>query len=328
MKIHSIPGNQPATGGTILRALLPVGASGLLIIAGLAWVVHSGSRSRPVIPKAPDNAVQVVIQGLAENKPQVLWDALPASYQADVREVIATFCANADPDIYNQMFRILDKVVRVMKEKESYFAKSPVALSIPLLESSVGRNWSHDVGLLDAVAHSELSSLATLKEMDPGAFLASTGQKVMAGLEDLRVRTQRSPGLNQWQKLSQSLNESGVQFVKTTEDHGYLKFSSPTNSAGKEVQLVQVEGRWIPADLAASWKSKVAQAKERIAKLSGPEFAKARPLLTMMLGAVETNLDALLKVGSQKDFDERLKSFAAIGGMLQSMKELQARGTR
>jgi len=94
------------------------------------------------------------------------------------------------------------------------------------------------------------------------------------------------------------------------------------------VQLIQVEGRWIPSDLAASWKSKVAQAKERIAKLSGPEFAKARPLLTMMLGAVETNLDALLKVGSQKDFDEGLKSFAAIGGMLQSMKELQARGTR
>lgn len=318
---------KAATSGAIRWVILLATASVALALVA-ALVAFNVKRSRPVIPKPPDDAVQVVVQGLADNQPQVLWDALPASYQADIRQIIAAFCANMDPEIYDRTFRILGKAVKVLNEMKDYFARSPVALSVPLLESSIGRNWSHDVGLLDTVVQSDLATLATLKQMDPGIFLASTGHKVMAGLDDLRARTQRSPGPNLWEKMNQSLKDARIQFVKTTEDRGYLKFISPTNSVGKDVHLTRVEGRWVPADFAASWTSKAGQAKERMGKLSGPEFAKAKPLLAMVLGALENNLDSLLKAGSQKEFDEKLKGFAAIGGMLQSMKDLQNRGAQ
>jgi hypothetical protein len=313
--------------GAIRRQLLLVAIPVTLVAAALL-LVFSRPRSRPVIPRAPADAVQVVVKGLAEHKPQVLWDALPASYQADVRELIATFCAHMDPETYDRAFRVLDKMVNVLAEREDYFANSPVALSVPLLESSIGRNWRDDVGMLETIIHSDLSSLARLKQMDPGAFLASTGHNVIAGLEDLRVRSQRDPGLNRWEKLSRSLNESRIQFVMTSESEGVLKFTSPTNATGREVPLIQVEGRWIPADLAGSWKSRMARAREGMTHLSGPEFAKAKPMLFLVLGAFESKLDSLLHAGSQEEFDEKLRSLAEIGGMLRSLRALQNQGTR
>jgi hypothetical protein len=62
--------------------------------------------------------------------------------------------------------------------------------------------------------------------------------------------------------------------------------------------------------------------------LSGPEFAKAKPMLFLVLGAFESKLDSLLHAGSQEEFDEKLRSLAEIGGMLRSLRALQNQGTR
>lgn len=296
--------------------LVGVTAAVVLILAGRP---HSAAPMSQSVPKS----VQVVVGGLANNEPQVLWEALPPSYQADVRDVVGAFCANMDAQIYDRAFRVLNKAVKVLTEKEKYFANSAVALSTPMLESSIGKNWRHDVGLLNAVATSDLSSLARLKQMDPGQFLASTGHQLMAGAEELRVRTQRKPGQSPWEKLRESLRQGQVEFVTTTNGEGYLKFLSATNIGARDVAMTQVEGRWVPAEMAATWTNRMEQARESMAKLNGPEFDRVKPLLSLVIGALDSSLDGLLHAGTQKEFDDQLKSLAAIGPMLRSLQELQ-----
>jgi hypothetical protein len=295
-------------------------ASAVVIIALLAY---GRSRTGKVIPKAPPAAVEAVVKGLADHQPQVVWHALPTGYQSDLREVIAAFCTHMDPEIYDRAFRVLHKAVRVLKEKEDYFARSPIALSTPLLESSIGTHWRHDVGLLETIATSDLSSLASLRQMDPGEFLATTGHDVMVGLEDLRLRFQHAPGLNPWEKASQTLRAARVEFVETGKDEGILKFHASTNDAVKDVVLKRVEGRYVPADMAATWSNRVAQAKAGMARFSGPEFAKAKPLISLVLGALDGAMDGLLEASTQKEFDEKLKSLASIGDMFRALKNLQ-----
>jgi len=263
--------------------------------------------------------VQAVIEGLEDHQPRVVWDALPASYQTDIRDLISTFCSNMDADIYDRMFRILGKAVQVMNEKKEFIHNSPVVLSTPLLESSLGSQWNDTVGLLNTISKSDLSSLESLSRMDPGEFLGSTGHQVMDTVEAMRVRSQRSPGLNRWAQMSQTLKQTKIDFVNMSDNQGVLLFNSPTNDAVKEVDLTFVEGRWVPADLAAAWPDKVNEARERMTKLSGPDFAKAKPIISMLLGSLEGTMDSLLKAGSQKEFDEKLKSLAAIGGMAKAM---------
>lgn len=298
------------------------------MIAATAVLLFVRPPSPATAPNSAPKAVQAVVDGLANNQPEVLWKALPASYQADVREVIGAFCANMDPEIYDSAFRVLNKAVRVLTEKEDYFAKSAVALSTPMLESSIGKHWRHDVGLLSAFASSDLSTLARLRQMDPGDFLASTGQQLMVGAENLRVRTQRSPGQNPWERVQQSLKKGQVEFVSTTNGQGYLKFLSTSNGLSKEIAMAQVEGRWVPAEVATMWESRVAQAKDRMARLNGPEFARVKPIVSMVLETINANLDGLLNAGSQKEFDEKLRGLAAIGGMLRSLQELQKQSSK
>jgi hypothetical protein len=302
------------------RRSLPPARALILGPIGLLFLLLGCSRSPEAIPEAPPEAVQAVVEGLVDNEPQVLWDALPPSYQADIREVINTFCTYMDADIYDRAFGVLAKAVRVMKEQEEFMFNSPIALSVPMLESSMGSQWDETIGLLNTIAKSDLSSLDSLSRMDPGDFLASTGHQVMDRVEDLRSRAQRSPRPNPWERIGQALEEAQIDFTLTSDTQGSLRFSSATNDVVREVELTQVEGRWVPSEMAAAWAERVEEAKANMAKLSGPEFEKAKPMLSMALGSLEGAMDALLQAESQQEFDMTLKSLAAIGGMLQSMR--------
>jgi len=297
---------------------------GTLILAAIAVVILSPGcrRSRESIPESPPDAIQTVVDGLADHQPQVLWYALPPSYQADLRELIATFCDHMDADLYDRTFRLLAQSVRVMKEKREFIYHSPLALSTPLIESSMGSQWNETVRMLDAIAKSDLSSLELLRQLDPGEFLASTGHRVMLGLENLRMRSQRSPTPGGWERASEALKGARLVFLEATGQEGVLQFSSPTNALAKhEVKLTRVEGRWVPADMAANWRTRVEQAKSHLAKLKGAEFEKAKPVLSMVLSSLESTLESLLEAKSQKEFDEILRRLAAAGGMLRALKD-------
>lgn len=304
---------------TVPRAPTPAGTRVLGVVSVLLLLSGCG-RSPEVIPEAPPEAVEALVEGLADDQPQVLWYALPPSYQNDIREVIRAFCTHMDAGIYDRTFGVLSKAVRVLEEKQEFIFNSPIALSIPMLESSMGSQWNDTVGLLNALAESELSTMDSLSRMDPGAFLASTGHTIMGQLEDLRSRSQRSPGPRSWEQLSRALRSARVDFLEESDTQGLLRLRVGTNAAPQEVKLTRVEGRWVPTDMAATWAERVEQAKTNLARLSGPEFEKAKPVLSMVLGSLEGALEALLRAESQQEFDATLKSLAAIGGMLQSLK--------
>jgi len=294
--------------------------SGLSGLLGVLLFATGCSRSPEAIPASPPAAAQAVVEALADHRPQVLWDALPSGYQADIQDLITSFCTHMDADIYDRAFGILAKAVRVMKEKEEFVFNSPIALSVPMLESSMGSQWNETVGLLNTIAKSDLSTLDSLSRMDPGDFLASTGHQVMDRVETLRKRSQRSPKPNRWEQMSQAFEDTRIDFLVTSDTHGSLRFGSRTNDAVREVELTQVEGRWVPSGLAATWRQKVEEARSNIARLSGPEFEKARPMLVTVLSSLEGAMDSLLQAESQQEFDNTLRSLAAVGGMLQAMR--------
>ncbi|MBM3880500.1 MAG: hypothetical protein FJ387_12425 [Verrucomicrobia bacterium] len=290
-------------------------------VAVVALLVCGCKRSPTAVPASPPEAIETVITGLTDNQPQVLWHALPSSYQQDLREVISAFCASMDPQIYDRAFRILGKAVQVMSKKEEFIFNSPIMLSTPFIESSMGARWNETVALLDTIATSDLSTLESLSRIDPGAFLASTGHKVMEGMENLSLSTTRSPGQNPWDRARQALEQARIEFQPGTNGLGLLRWSSAATDAVREVTMTAVEGRWLPADMAAAWHDRVEQAKEGLKKLGGPEFEKAKPMLHLALGALEGAMDSLLQARNQQEFDTTLRSLATIAAMIPSPKK-------
>lgn len=319
MRVHRTSGSCPSERAEGYR---PRSLSGLSVLAavGFLWLLFGCSRSPEAIPPSPPDAVEVMVERLADNQPQVLWDALPPSYQADIRQLIQIFCARMDSNLYDRAFGVLSQSVRVLKEQEEFIFNSPIALSVPMLESSMGSQWDDAVGLLDSIAKSDLSTLDSLSRLNPGDFLASTGHRVMDRWEALRSRAQRTAGPNPWKRLSQSLKDAQVEFLVTREAEGVLRFNSTTNAAMREVELTQVEGRWVPTRMAVVWEGRIKEAKTNLEKLQGPEFEKAKPMISMVLGTLESALDSLLKARNQEEFDATLENLAAVGGMLQAMR--------
>ena len=300
-------------------ALSRVWGMGALLALMLVFTLGC-RRSTPVMPESPPDAIETVVEALGDNRPEVLWEALPPSYQADLRELIGTFCAHMDADIYDRAFRILGKAVRVLGEQKEFVFNSPLALSTPLLESIMGSQWNDTVGLLNAISKSDISSIESLRQMDPGQFLASTGSKVMSDLNRLRSRAQRSPGPNPWEVVGKALKEARIDFVPGDGGQGQLIWTSTKDDSIQEVALTQVEGRWVPSEMAASWEAKVAEAKVNLTKLNSEEAKKAKPMITSVLTTLEGAMDALLQAKTQQQFDQTLGGLTAIGAMLRIMR--------
>lgn len=276
--------------------------------------------ARVAIPDAAPDAVQTVMQGITENRPQVLWDALPPAYQADIRGLIATFCDHMDAEVYDRGFRILGKGVEVLQRKKEFIFNSPMTLDNPLIETSMGLHWKETVGLLDTLVSSELSSIESLRRMDPGAFLASTGSRLMSDMEDLADRAQRSPDRNPWVKAREALEQAQIRFVPGEGSQGFLTFVTAEMPDGKEVEMTQVEGRWVPAEMAATWKTRVIEARAGLARLNSPQAQMAKPMVNMLLGTLERSMDSLLRAGSQKEFDDILRNLKSVADMARALR--------
>jgi hypothetical protein len=172
--------------------------------------------------------------------------------------------------------------------------------------------------MLNSIATSDLASLDSLRRINPGHFLETTGQEMMGAMDNMRQQFQRTPGPNPFQKLSEAMNT--VQFQSSGQDRGWLRFGSTTNKMLKDVGLVRVDGKWIPQQMVDTWKSQMAKAKEGFAKLNGEEFKKMKPMIILVMNTLDGSMDSLLKAGNQKEFDNILKSFSSIGAMVSSMK--------
>ena len=61
-----------------------------------------------------------VVNGLGENQPQVIWQALPASYQNDVSGLVREFAGQMQDSLWDQIFEALTKLTRVLDEKKQF----------------------------------------------------------------------------------------------------------------------------------------------------------------------------------------------------------------
>ena len=207
---------------TVAIRVIPITLGTLLI-----WLLSMGCHRSPIaIPESPPEAVTTVMQQLVDNQPRVLWDALPPSYQSDIRGLIVTFCDQMDPEVYDRTFRLLNQGVRVLRQQRQFLFNSPYTLDNVLLDSGIGLHWNESVAILETLVNSDIASLDSLRQMDPGLFLASTGSRVMSDLERLTRRIQRSPEANPWERAREAVARVPVRFVLGKGSEGLLYFGS------------------------------------------------------------------------------------------------------
>ncbi|MFV2074119.1 MAG: hypothetical protein ACC742_15920 [Thermoanaerobaculales bacterium] len=286
-------------------------AAVLVTTAVASLTVHAGD-----LPDTPDGTVKAVFEGLADKRPEVLWNALPASYRNDIAEVTHAFAGKMDPELWDTTFALGMKIAGMLRDKKQFILESSFMNAAGDERVRIEGNWDTAVALLGDFFSSEISKLENLKTIDWEQFLKTTGTEIMG--RAATISTAKSAEEPE-EDLIAMLRQTTVETVSREGDTATVKVSAPGEDP-EELSLTLVEGRWVPTDMADDWDKDVAEAMQKIAEISEEEMAKNKMQAMMMFGMADAMLDQLAAVSSTEEFEK------AIQGILGSVMGMGGEG--
>ena len=249
--------------------------------------------------ESADQTVMWVVENLQANRPQVLWQALPASYQGDIQNHIRTLADNTDEQIWNQTFQTLNKMIRVLDEKRDFIFQQPLLAA--RLQQAPDASASYDgvVRVLQTITTSEISDLQQLKNLDVESFLAGSMSGIMEQVEVVsELAPESTEQVQGWKSVQATL-------IRSDGDTALLRIESEDETTVEE-EFVRVEGKWVPKKLADSWDSRMAEIGQGLEKLSNQESPQQKQQMLMFLAMANGVLDTLLGTESLEEFNGAL----------------------
>lgn len=270
------------TGPAGKKKIAKIAGIAVVLIAGLGAGIYFGW---PYIKgfiggdpfATPDGTIKYVANGLADNKPQVLWEAMPASYKQTLNDELKKSMSNADPEIHSKSVAILQKLSGVLKDKKAMIIEAANGAAQQGggdggLPPELTDNWDDIVGVLDILISGKMADIAWVQNPDLGAILTDEGAKIMAlpGLETLinkgMQEDQNSKGPKSVAQIRTGLKNLEVVVISETETEATLKVVSqdlsPDEPESEEFKMVRMEERWLPKDMVDDWDAVIKDIKE------------------------------------------------------------------
>jgi hypothetical protein len=205
----------------------------------------------------PDGTIKYVLNGLADNKPEVIWEALPAKYQKVIHDGIKKSGANVDAEIQTKTVAVLKKATGILKNKKTLILETVQAMSGgqgEVLPPEITENWDDGVSLLEIVINSKAMTPEWLKDPDIGAVLKEDGGKLMSSPafeKFINLALKEDADQDAPKDLAQMrswIKGIKVELVESTETTATVKMSSADFEIkdGDAIEMVKVEGRWLP----------------------------------------------------------------------------------
>jgi hypothetical protein len=278
-----------------------------LVVLSLAVAIGcgGGTSAQLVIPDSPDGTVRVVLDGLVQHHPEIVWRALPPSYQQDVADLTRDFADSVDAAVFDRAVAVARKGVVVLQSKKDLILESETFMKSQVDPESVDAVWENSVHMLDIVLASELTDLAALRSLEVEAFLSTTGSALMDHVTEMPADNEEMESFSQ---RVAAFKQTEVELVSEETDHALVLLTVPGEEP-TELQLVRVEGRWIPVELASQWPQAVAEADARIELLSSDEAAQLRVQVLFGIGVVEGFIDQIDQMETSDEIDDLLGGF-------------------
>jgi hypothetical protein len=261
---------------------------------------------QPLIPDTPDGTIEVVARHLAEHDPGIVWEALPASYRADIDDLTAQFAAKMDAELYNRSFALLRSAVEVLQDKQALILGSETVTGTGIDVEQLERGTTSGLAAMHVLLTSRIVTLEGLAGIDWKVFLDTTGAQL------LQVADNAAGDENLEEDPFAALRELSVETVNVTDDRAVVRVTSGERPP-EEIELTRVEGRWMPSELVEKWPEHVAEARAGLDELTPEQIAEIKPQAMMGLAMAEGIVQQVAAVETSEDFD------AMMGPMVESV---------
>ena len=343
---HIQMGGAPAKSGK--GKLIGIIAGVLIIVGGLVfagitygpglWAKYMGGGGDL---NTPDGTIKYVLNGIANNKPEVLWEVLPASHQQTLNDELKKLMVNMDPEVLEQIFVVLQKLTGLLKNKKALILE---AVNSAAQESGVApgsgmppevtENWDGVVSLLEIVVNSKFSDTAWVQNPDLGVLLKEDGGKLMSSpdlekLINFALSENGDPDApKDMAQLRKWIKGIEVIVVNQTDTTATLKLRSedikPEEPESPEFKMVKVEERWLPEVVTLGLEQVIGQLKQAVpmGSLADTGMNPQQKAVTMnFLKSVEGVLDAIDKQNTAENMMQA--AVGGIGGLALQLEQLQ-----
>lgn len=242
--------------------------------------------------------VERLLHATRELDAVAFWDWLPSSYQDDVEGLAHDLAARIDGKTYDRAARLLHRFATVALDKQQYvFGNRTVTQT--MRSKGASAHGAEDAyaafcRLLQHLAGGELGSVEGLRQFDGRTFAASSGKALLETVFALA----RAQGKNPIEGLA-------AMRVRTLGEHdGEVRIEVTAPDRDAEVTtFVQVEGRWLPVQMARGWQKGLGELRAKVAAMPAKADAKLSAQAGLLLGMAEGFVKKLEDVESQQDFD-------------------------
>lgn len=280
------------------------------VLAVVAMATIMGCSGAKAKLDTPDGAIRNMQESVVNNRPEQLFKALPASYQADINGLVADAAKRMDTELWSEASGLLKQAVGLLKSKRSLILASPMMANVPN-KADVEKNWDTGVALLQALLTSEFTSIERLRRGNVEGLLAKDGAALMAQMTRLMENSQQSAEAG---KELAKFKAMKVSVVSTGADTAVVKVEAPDETP-ENIEMVKVEGVWIPKDMADGFKQGIAEARMNLAKIdfTSEEGKQKKSMAMMQMGMVKPMLAQLEAAQTQEDMQ------AVFGGVMMMM---------
>ena len=259
------------------------------------------------MPASPEATVRSVLDGLRNNRPVVLWERLPTSYQRDLNELVREIAAEADPEVWRRTFATASRLLEVLRAKKDlaipWLAQlPPVRAAGPGNAEDLAAAYDELLRMLALLVESELADLEQLRKIDVGRYIDRTGTAFMEQVSDWSRLSPDDPFQNEFKRW---LTEVKVTPVSQQADRAVLRITA-SDALGepieREWEFLRIEGKWVPADWAATWDGNIAAARQTLGRIALETVAQSKPVVLRRLDEVNAVLGDLEQAQTAGEF--------------------------
>jgi hypothetical protein len=279
-----------------------IAALGLLSCALLFTAYAKKGEVTPVVetlPEAPDAAIQAVIREFARGNGGILWEAMPASYQRDVNALVQLAGSKVDAELYDRSSTLLSRLADVVQKQQAFILNSTLAQRSKGDKAQFKQALPAAVGILKTLTSSDLGTRAGLLAFDGQQFFDSTVSKIATYANGLSKVSDDGVGLADYVAVV-------VSVVDASNAEATLQIGLPDQVA-EGVRFSKVEGRWVPAQLAAEWAVEIAGARTKLEAISVESMAANKPQVMGVLTMIDGVLTQIDAAETQAQFDQAVQ---------------------
>jgi len=258
--------------------------------------------AQPAIPATPDGTVKAVARNLADNHPEILWEALPASYRADITELTKLFASKMDPEIYDRAMAIAQSMVSAIQAKQGIILASDTVAGSGVDVAAMDARMTQTLQIAQTFFSSEVSTLAGLAAIDWQKYLAGTVAQLMTQADAIEAEEGEDPFL--------MFDSVEIEVLEQTGDTARLRITVPDEEP-EEVTLALVEERWVPVEMAEEWDARVMEARTRLEEITPEKMQEMKGQAMFGFAMAEGFVQQLSTIKTSEEFD------AAMGPMIE-----------